>query len=81
MKQIELKKTIGYILDNIDESRKVKNCAFNIRKKLIDLTLGQEISEQEFYRISSVLSSQSRSPLWEKYFIKKHDCEKVSKGQ
>ena len=81
MNQIELNKTISYILDNIDESRKVKNCAFSIRKKLIDLTLEQVISEQEFYRISSVLSPQSRSPMWEKYFIKKHDCEKVSKNE
>ena len=81
MNQKELKNTISYILDNIDESRKVKNCAFSIRKKLIDLTLREEISEQDFYRISSVLSSQSRSPLWEKYFIKKHDCEKVSKDE
>ncbi len=81
MNQKELKNTISYILDNIDESRKVKNCAFNIREKLINLTLREEISEQDFYRISSVLSSQSRSPLWEKYFIKKHDCEKVSKDE
>ncbi len=81
MNQIKLNKTISYILDNIDESRKVKNCAFSIRKKLIDLTLEEQvISEQEFYRISSVLSPQSRSPLWEKYFIKKHDCEKVNKN-
>ncbi len=82
MNQIKLKNTISYILDNIDESRKVKNCAFSIRKKLVDLTLEEQvISEQEFYRISSVLSPQSRSPLWEKYFIKKHDCEKVSKDE
>ena len=77
MNQIELKKTISYILDNIDDSRRVKDCAFSIRKKLIDLTFEQVISEQDFYRISSVLSSQSRSPMWENYFIKKHDCEKV----
>lgn len=81
MNQIELKKTIDYILNNIDESRKVKNSAFGIRKELIDLTLGQVISEQEFYRISSVLLSQSRSPLWQNYFIKRHDCEKVNKNE
>ena len=82
MNQIELNKTISYILDNIDESRKVKNCAFSIRKKLIDLTIEEQvISEQDFYKISSVLSTQSRSPLWENYFIKKHDCEKVSKDE
>ena len=81
MNQIELKKTIRYILDNIDHSRRLKDSAESIKDELIDLTFRQEISEQDFYKISSVLSSQSRSPLWEKYFIKKHDCEKVSKDE
>ena len=77
MNQIELKKTIRYILDNIDHSRRLKDSAESIKDELIDLTLREEISEQDFYKISSVLTPQSRSPLWEKYFIKKHDCEKV----
>ena len=81
MNQIELQKTIRYILNNIDESRKVKNSAANIRKKLIDLTFEKVISEPDFYKISSVLTPQSRSPLWEKYFIRKHSCKKISKDE
>ena len=81
MNQIELKKTIRDILDNIDESRKLKDTAESIKDELIDLTLRQEISEQDFYKISSILTPQSRSPLWEKYFIKKHGCERVSKDE
>lgn len=81
MNQKELKDTIRYILDNIDENRNVRDSAFTIREELIDLTLNQVITEQEFYIISSVLSPQSRSPLWENYFIKKYDCEKVSKNE
>ena len=82
MNQKELNKTISYILDNIDESRRVLNSVVSIRKKLIDLTIEEQvISEQDFYKISSVLSTQSRSPLWENYFIKKHDCERVSKNE
>ena len=82
MNQTELKDTIRYILDNIDESRRVLNSVVSIRKKLIDLTLEEQvISEQDFYKISSVLSTQSRSPLWENYFIKKHDCERVRKEE
>ena len=80
MNQIELKKTIRYILDNIGNSRRVLDSVVSIRKKLIDLTFEQVISEQDFYKISSVLSPQSRSPMWEKYFIKRHDCEKVNKN-
>ena len=82
MNQIELIDTIRYILDNIDESRRVVNSVVSIRKQLIDLTIEEQIiSEHDFYKISSILSTQSRSPLWENYFIKKHDCERVSKNE
>ena len=82
MNQKELNKTISFILENIDNSRIVLNSVASIRDQLIDLTLEkQEISEQDFYKISSVLSTQSRSPLWENYFIKKHDCERVNKSE
>ena len=82
MNQIELKRTIRYILDNIDGSRRVLDSVASIRKQLIDLTLEEQvISEHDFYKISSVLSTQSRSPLWENYFIKKHDCQRVSKNE
>ena len=76
-----LNETLSFILDNIDESRKVKMSVESIKDELIDLTLRQEISEQDFYKISSVLLSQSRSPMWEKYFIKKHGCERVNKNE
>ena len=82
MNQLELKDTIRYILDHIDDSRRVLNSVVSIRKKLIDLTIEEQvISERDFYKISSVLSTQSRSPLWENYFIKKHDCERVRKEE
>ena len=81
MNRIELKKTIQDILDNIDKSRRLKESVESIKNALIDLTFEQEISEQDFYKISSVLTPQSRSPLWQNYFIKKHGCEKVSKDE
>lgn len=81
MNRTELKNTIHYILDNLDNSRKVLSSAASIKDKLIDLTFEQTISEKEFYKISSILTPQSRSPMWEKYFIVKHDCEKVNKNK
>ena len=81
MNPIELKKKIRAILDNIDKSRRLKESVESVKDELINLTLGQEISERDFYKISSVLTPQSRSPLWENYFIKKHDCERVSKDE
>ena len=82
MNRKELNETISFILDNIDSSRIVMNSVASIRHQLIDLTIEEQvISEQDFYKISSVLSTQSRSPLWENYFIKKHDCERVSKNE
>ena len=76
-----LNETLSFILDNIDESRKVKMSVESIKDELIDLTLQKVITEREFYKISSVLLSQSRSPMWEKYFIKKHGCERVNKNE
>ena len=81
MNRIELNETISFILDNIDNSRIVLNSVASIRDELIDLTLGKVISEQDFYKISSVLTPQSRSPMWQNYFIEKYDCEKVSKNE
>ena len=81
MNRMKIKETIDFILDNIDKSRRLKDSAESIKDELIDLTLRQEISEQDFYKIGSVLTPQSRSPLWQNYFIKKHDCERVSKDE
>ena len=82
MNQKELNETISFVLENIDNSRIVLNSVASIRDQLIDLTLEkQKISEQNFYKISSVLSTQARSPLWENYFIKKHGCERVNKSE
>ena len=81
MNRIEVKKTIRVILDNIDKSRRLKESVESVKAELIDLTFEQEISEQDFYKISSVLTPQSRSPLWQNYFIKKHDCERISKEE
>ena len=39
-----------------------------------------KITEQEFYKITSVLTPQSRSPIWENYFRKKHGCRPVKKN-
>ena len=81
MNQKEINKTLRFILDHIDEHRRVVNDAISIKSELIPSTLQQKISEQEFYKISSVLTPQSRSPMWEKYFIEKHDCERVPKDE
>ena len=77
MNQKELKKIVEYVLENIESGRCVVDYAYQIRKYLINLTLENEISEQDFYRISSILSPQSRSPMWQNYFIHKYECTKI----
>lgn len=71
------KDIIKRILSRVKDTREVIDLGAQIKGRLIPLTLDGELSERDFYRISSLLSSQSRSPLWERYFIKKHKCEKV----
>ena len=64
-----IKKDIQYILKNIEKVKKVKKITFSLRKKLIDLTLENKITEKNFYKITSLLSPQSRSILWQKKYL------------
>lgn len=45
MNQIELKRTISYILDNIDDSRRVLNSVASIRGQLIELAIDEVIND------------------------------------
>lgn len=49
------------------------------KNQILHLVLEQKISELTFYKLTSLLSAQSRSPLWEKYFRIKNDFEPVAK--
>ena len=71
-------RTIGRILANAERVRDISRAAYEIRAELIPLALESAITEAQFYRISSLLSPQARSPLWEKYFIQRHNCRKMS---
>lgn len=73
----ELVQAIQFILENLDDTRKVVRHAYAIRRDLVNLAIMGEISENDFYRISSVLTPQSRSAIWQNYFIKTHDGQKI----
>ena len=81
MNMKDLKNNIQYILNNIDKVKKVKEIAFFLRKDLINLVLKNKISEIDFYKITSLLSPQSRSVLWQNYYIKKNNCIKISANE
>ena len=51
------------------------------KKNIIELTLSNRISETNFYKITSIISSQSRSVLWEKYFMLKHKYDVVGRKE
>jgi len=80
-RQVDYKTTLDFILKNIDNSRKVSTAVYKIKNSLIDLALGKEINEQQFYKITSMLTPQSRSPMWERYFITKNGCKKVKSNE
>ena len=77
MKQNDIQKTIRYILKNIDDSKRVIEAAYKVRGNLTDLALNGHIAEQEFYKISSLLTPQSRSLIWQNYFMAKHNCKSI----
>ena len=67
-----------YILSHIDNVREVINKVHLIKDDLIFLALSGEITEIDFYHITSLLTSQSRSPLWERFYIAKHSATKIT---
>ena len=81
MKQKDIQKTIRYILKNIDDSKRVIEAAYKIRGNLIDLALNGHIVEREFYKISSLLTPQSRSFIWQNYFVAKHNCKSINRNE
>lgn len=81
MRRIELQIAIQFILANLDDTRKVVQHAYGIRKQLSDLAISGTICERDFYRITSVLTPQSRSAIWQNYFIKRHGARKVKAAE
>lgn len=69
------------IIPHYSNHIKVLPLLTKIKDKLVDLCLNNDITEAEFYKVTFLLTPQSRSPLWEKYFIKKHHCTRNQKNQ
>ena len=76
-----IKTRIQDVLNNLEKVRKIKKIAFSLRKNLVDLTIENKITEKDFYKITSLLSPQSRSVLWQNYYIKKNNCIKIPVNQ
>ncbi len=57
--------------DQISQIREVVKLVYKHKNHLLKEAINNNLSEKDFYEITSILSSQSRSPLWEKYFIEK----------
>ena len=81
MTKQEIKDTIEFVLNNIDEYRNVLSKVQAIKPHLVELVLAGEITERDFYKLSSLLNSQARSPMWEKYFIQKHQCRRIKRQE
>ena len=79
-----LKKNIVNEINNILENfslinNKIKWIQSN-KENILQLVLQGEIKELSFYKLTSLLSTQSRSVLWEKYFKEKNEYQSVSKS-
>ena len=67
-------KNYRFLTSTIDWVKKNKN-------DILKLALEKEIRELDFYKITSLLSTQSRSPLWQKYFQLKYNFDNVGKNE
>ncbi len=52
-----------------------------VKDKLIAAELTGVVTAVEFYRITALMSTQMRAPLWEKYFIEKHGFNRVQPAE
>ena len=73
----EIKLKVKNLIKLTDKLVDIKSDIFEYRKYYIDLVIQKSITEKEFYILSSFLTPQARSPLWEKYFILKHKAKRI----
>ena len=69
---------LRFILANLDQASLFKQLVHDVKNRLVDFVLTGQIDEATFCKITAHLSSQSRSLLYEKYFIAKHHLITVS---
>lgn len=72
---------INNILDNFKIISDKIEWIKNNKDSILKLVLETKISELKFYKITSLLSAQSRSPLWEKYFKIKKGYDTFAKDE
>ena len=72
---------IKSILENFLLIKEQTNWLQNNKESILKLILDEEITELQFYKLTSLLSTQSRSVLWEKYFRKKNNYKTVKKNE
>ena len=77
MDENEIQACLIFILSNIHKYRNIQDKAYKVKKHLVHFVLSHKLKEQDFYKITSVLSPQSRSPLWQNCYMEKHGCERV----
>lgn len=71
MQKKDIKPMIKHYIKQIDEMRTIQKMVYEYKEELLKDAIDKKISENDFYAITSSLSPQSRSPLWEKYFKEK----------
>lgn len=81
MSSQEVLRRAQFVLESLDVKDEIAHAAYEIKDSLIDIVTRGLLEEIDFYNITSVLSPQSRSPLWEKYFIRKHGCRSVNRNE
>ena len=72
---------IKNILGNYDFLSSTIDWIKKHKKSILNLALNKDINESDFYKITSLLSTQARSSLWENYFRIKNKFERVKKNE
>lgn len=78
MTKTEALEIVSELLGNIRQMRDYINQIYTVKPYITELVLNKDINEKQFYLITSFLTPQARSPLWQNYFIQKIKAEKVA---
>ena len=78
MSEEDLAAAFCRLLTFADKADEITALMRKVKPHLMESTLKGRLPERDFYRILSLLTSQARSPLCEKYYIKKRGFRPVS---
>ena len=73
----DIKDVVAGLIQDAGKTREYIDKTYMVEPHIIELVFNNDITERDFYHITSFLTPQARSPLWQNYFIEKIGAQKI----